>query len=100
MTYKVVHVGGAQEEDGVVVRELGFVDIGTVMLDVAAVVNVVFRVNEANVRHPVPRLVGPVCVRRVLGVARETGTNVEEAAVGDTCKAVSLSQMLQMRCSI
>ena len=83
MTYIVVHVGGAQQIDGVVVRELGAVDVGAVVLDVAAVVDGVLGVHEADAHDPVPRLLGPVGVRLVARVAREARAEVEEAAVCD-----------------
>ncbi len=59
----VPHVGRTQQPDGVVVRELGLVDVGAVRLDVGAVVDVVLGRHEADRGDPVPRLLGPVLVR-------------------------------------
>lgn len=40
-TYVVIHVSGAQKENAVIVRELGLVDIGAIVFNVATVVDVV-----------------------------------------------------------
>ena len=79
-TYVVVHVGGAEGKDAKVVGELSTVDIGAVLFDMGAVVDVVIVVHEPNTPHPVPRLLGPVGVRLVAGVARQSCAEVEETA--------------------
>lgn len=80
-TYVVVHEGGALEEDDRVVRELEAVDVFAVFFDVAAVKDVVILVHEAHFPHPVPRLLGPVGIGVVAGVASESCADVKEAAV-------------------
>lgn len=69
--YIVVHHGGTEKEDAVVVRELSLVDIGAVVLNVSAIVNVVIRVtDESNTLHPIPSLLSPVgvgCVSSITG---------------------------------
>jgi hypothetical protein len=57
--YIVVHVGSALEVDGIIVRELGAVDVGAVGLDVSAVVDVVVVVHQFDPLYPVPCLLGP-----------------------------------------
>jgi hypothetical protein len=84
-THVVVHVGRAQQEDAVVVRELGAVDVGAVFLDMAAVVDVVVVVDELDAHHPVPCVVGPLGICLVAGITRESGAEVEEDAVCDAC---------------
>ena len=76
----VVHVGGAEGKDAKVVRELSTVHVGAVLFDVGAVVDVVIIVHEPNTPHPVPRLLGPVGVRLVARVARQSCAEVEKAA--------------------
>lgn len=76
----VVHVGGAEDKYARVVGKLSIVDIGAVRLDVSAVVDAVIVVHEPDTPHPVPRRFGPVGVRLVSGVARQSGAEVEETA--------------------
>jgi hypothetical protein len=82
-TYVIVHVCGAQQEDAVVVRELGAVDVGAVFLHMAAVVDAVVVVDELDAHHPVPCVIGPLGIGLVAGVTRESCAEVEEDAVGD-----------------
>lgn len=70
LTYVVVHVGGTLKKDAGVVRELGLVDIGAVRLDVSAVVNVVvFVVDIPHAVQPIPGLLSPIGIGRVVGIA-------------------------------
>jgi hypothetical protein len=81
--YIVVHEGRAEEEDGVVVGELGPVEVGAVMVHMGAVIHLVVLGDIPNALDPVPRLLGPLGIRLVSGIAGQTGAEVEEAAVGD-----------------
>ncbi len=82
-TDKVEHDGAAVEQDGGVGRELNGVDVRAVVADVAAIVDVVVLVDVADTLHPVPRLVDPLGVGVVAGVAGQAGGDVEEDAVGN-----------------
>ena len=65
----VVHVCRTEEEDGVVVRELSLEDVGAIVLDMSAIVNVVIRIYKTNVGNPVPSLLSPLGISSVPGVA-------------------------------
>lgn len=87
LTYVVVHVGSTLKKDAGVVRELGLVDIGAVRLDVSAVVNVVvFVVDIPHAVHPIPGLLSPIGIGRVVGIASKSSAQIEEATVGNTWK--------------
>ncbi len=45
-------------------------------------------IHEDRLRHPVPGFLGPVGVSGVVGVARQTGSELKEAAVGDAILVV------------
>jgi hypothetical protein len=83
-------VSGTEQEDAVVVGELGLVDVGAVSTDVSAIVDVVISVHEPNASNPVPGLFGPVGVGLVIGIASQPCTEVEEASVRNACRALVL----------
>lgn len=68
VAYKVIHVSSAEQEDCVVVRELGLVDVRAVGLNMCAVVNVVLGVHEADSGDPIPCLLSPVRVGLVASI--------------------------------
>lgn len=72
---------GTEQEDAVVVGELGFVDVGAVRTNMSTIVDVIVIVHKADTSHPVPCLLGPVGVGLVVGVASQPCAQVEEAAV-------------------
>ena len=80
-THIVVHVGSAKQIDGIIVGELGTVDIRAVVLDVTAVIDVILGIHQANTGDPIPSLVSPVGVRLVTGVSSQSCTQVEEATI-------------------
>ena len=80
-TYVVIHVRSAEKPDAHVVRELHFVDISTVCLDVCSVVNIVVRVHQADVLDPVPDDFCVLGIGIVIRVPSESSTEVEKTAV-------------------
>lgn len=80
-TYKVVHVGGSEQEDGIVVRELGLVDVCAVGPDVRTIVDIVLCVHESDSGDPIPCLFGPVSISLVSCVPSQPSAEVEKAAV-------------------
>jgi hypothetical protein len=82
-TYVVVHGCGAQEEDARVIRERHLIDLRAIIFHTCTVEDVVILINEPDARHPVPRLLGVLGVRRVVGVQREARPDVEEAPIRD-----------------
>lgn len=91
MTYVVVHEGGSLKENTRVIRELGLVDIGTVLSYMTTIINLVCGgVKETNALHPVPGLLSPVGVSRVTGVSSKSSTQVKETTVSDTFLRVSM----------
>lgn len=85
MTYVVVHEGGSLKENTRVIRELGLVDIGTVLSYVTSIINLICGgVEETNALHPVPGLLSPVGVGCVTGVSSKSSTQVKETTVSDT----------------
>lgn len=70
--------------DGGVVREGGLVDVGAVVLDVRTIVHSpAIVVDVFHSPKPIPRLLGESRVRLVAGVSRKSGSDIEEASVGD-----------------
>lgn len=65
------------------IGELLLVDIGAVVLDVSAVEDVVVLVDIAHAHAPVVRLLRPLRIRVVAGVAGKPRAQVEEDAVGN-----------------
>ena len=84
----VVHVGSTEQEDCVVIRELGTVYVGAVRLDVSAVKDVILVVHETDIADPIPSTLGPVSICAVVKVARKAGAKVEETAIGDAVLVV------------
>lgn len=81
----VIHESGALKENTRVVGELGFVDIGAILPNVATIVNLIrLRVEESNALHPVPLLLSPVEVGLVARVSSKSSTQVEETTVSNT----------------
>lgn len=72
-----------------VVREGDLVDVGTVGLDVATVVDKPgVMVNVVDAPEPVKCLVGPFGICCVVGIAGEAGADVEEASIGNGYEGV------------
>ena len=85
MTYVVVHEGSSLKENTRVIRELGLVDIGTVLSYMTAIINLICGgVKETNALHPVPGFLSPVGVGRVTSVSSKSSTQVKETTVSDT----------------
>ena len=79
----IVHVRRAHQHRAGVVRPLDLGRDGAVVGHLRAVENAKLRVHEHALRHPVPCLLCPLGVRGVVGVARQPGGQLEEAAVGN-----------------
>lgn len=90
-THIVVHVSGTEQEYAVVVGKLSFVDVGAVSADMSTIVDVIVSVHEPDTCNPVPSLLCPVGVGLVVGVASQSCTEVEEAAVGNTWRILVLT---------
>lgn len=87
-SYIVVHVCCAEGKHSVVVRKLLLVDDGAVVGDMGTIVDrVCLGVYVFNTLDPVPRLLGPVGsplgIRFVVGISGQSGSQIEETAVGD-----------------
>lgn len=80
---EVVHVGGPHEEGAGVVGPLDGGWVRAVAVRFGAVVDGPCGRHELRGCPPVPRLLGPVGVRLVAGVAGQSGCELEEATVGD-----------------
>jgi hypothetical protein len=86
----VPHVCGSENPDCAVVRKLGFVDIGTVSRNISTIVDgICFGIQEPNAFQPVPRLLSPVEIGRVASITGETCSDIEETAIGNTCRCTS-----------
>lgn len=86
----IVHVGGAEQEDAVIVRELRFVYVGAVSTNMSTIVDVVVCVHKPDTSDPVPSLLGPVGVGLVAGIAGQSCAEVEEATVRDAWRILAL----------
>lgn len=82
-SYIVVHVGGSQQIDTRVVRPLDLIGIGTVVVGVGTVMELVLRRHDANSLGPVPHPLGPFGVSLVARVLSQARREVEETAVRD-----------------
>lgn len=89
-THIVVHVCGSENPDRAVVRKLGLVDFGAVVGNVSSVVDgICFAVQESYVCPPIPRLFSPVSISRIAGVTGQTGPQIEETTISNTCRCIS-----------
>ena len=79
--YIVVHVGSAKQINGIVVGELGTVDIRAVVLDMTAVIDVILGIHQANTSDPVPGFFSPVGICLVTCISSQSCTQVEEATI-------------------
>ena len=77
------HDSGTVDEGAHVVGPLAIIDLGAIDQIVGAVVDVEARVNQPDGGHPVPLFLRPVRVGAVAGVPSQTGSELEEPAVGD-----------------
>lgn len=89
----IPHVCGSEKPDCAVVRKLGLVDVGAVHRHISAVVDgICFGIQEADVCPPIPRLLSPVGIGRVVSVTGQTCSYIEETAIGNTCRCI-ISQL-------
>jgi hypothetical protein len=79
----VPHGGSSKKVDTGIVRPLDVVDLGTIQLVVATVIEVVVVAHQANVMGPQERLLGPLNIGLISSVGSQSGSKVEEGAVGD-----------------
>jgi hypothetical protein len=82
-TYVVVHEARALNKGRSYVGELGSVDIGAVVLDVSAIIDVPVLVDVADGLGPVIGLFGPEGIGAIARVTSQTSSDVEEDAVGN-----------------
>ena len=84
-TYKVVHERGALDQNSSVVRKGRFVDVGTVLSNVATIVDqppLVIDVVDAP--EPLPCLFSVLGVSFVSGISGKSSADVEEASIGNS----------------
>lgn len=71
--------------DGRVVGKGRLVDVGTVMLDVSTIVHSpAVVVDVLYSPKPIPSLLSESSVRFIAGVSSKSGTDIEEASVGNS----------------
>lgn len=79
----VVHICGSKQPDRSVVGELDFVDIGAVVVDMSAVVDVVGFVHHSDCLDPVESVFSVVRVCIIIGVFCKSRCDIKIASVGD-----------------
>ena len=81
LTYHIIHEGSALHQNTGIVRKLCPEDIGTVVLNVAAIPHVDLVVEKPHIFHPVPRLNRVLGIRLVARISRQPSTQVEKDTI-------------------
>ena len=83
-TYIIVHKGSSLGEDSCVVGECGGIDVGAVLFDMCAVVHdPAIVIDVFHSPKPVPSVFGVLRIRVVVRISGESGSEVEEASIGN-----------------
>lgn len=84
----VVHIGRAHQHGAGIVAPLDFRWNGAIGVHLRAIEDVVKIIHKDGLGHPVPRSLSPVGISGVVGVSRQTGSELKETAVGDAILVV------------